>query len=173
MWIDLDMICFGDLMVWNPAEGRETCTNLCGRGTARVDQFTPAQRRTFITMRAMAASPLFMGGELVTSSDAVFRLITNPRLLACNQNGIVGTLVRRDASVDVWQTPRWSGNGGWIGVFNRSTEPVDLTLNASDLGISSTSVRFDSIWAETSPIRNCDAWRFSLAADDVAFMEYR
>lgn len=171
-WVDLDMICFGDLMVWNPVEGRETCTNLCGKGTARRDQFTDAQRRTFITMRALAASPLFMGGELTTSGEDVFALITEPRMLACNRNGITGTLVKRDGALDVWQTPRKDGNGGWLGIFNRSTSPCSTTLTAGDLGLNIPSVKFDSIWPETAPAPDGEGWRVNLDADDVTFLAY-
>jgi hypothetical protein len=58
-WLDMDMIPFGELQVMLPGKINE---HMAGDGTHRFDRFTVPQKETFMTMRAMSASPLFMGG---------------------------------------------------------------------------------------------------------------
>jgi len=53
-----------------------------------------------------AASPLFMGGNLPTSDDLSFQLITHAGMLECNQNGVTGKLVSRIGTIDIWKTSK-------------------------------------------------------------------
>jgi hypothetical protein len=62
-WPDMDMIPFGRLDVINE--------------DARKSEFNENQMRTFITQRAMAASPLIIGGDLLTLDDFSNTLLTN------------------------------------------------------------------------------------------------
>ena len=66
---------------------------LAGKGWHRWSDFTRDQMYTFITMRALAASPLMMGGDLPTLDDFSLELITNKEMIACNQNGVMGKLI--------------------------------------------------------------------------------
>lgn len=43
-------------------------------------------------MRALAASPLMIGGDLPTMDDYSFKLLTNRDMIMCNQNGKWGNL---------------------------------------------------------------------------------
>lgn len=156
-WIDLDMIPFGYF------------TN-----KKRMDKFTIDQKQTFMAQRALAASPLFMGGDLRTSDGLSFELITNPGMLACNQNGIVGKLVQRKGSIDVWKTPDKKKNDrGWIGVFNRSESLVNIKLNELDLGISNDKKwKLFEVWKNT-PIEKSTYAEFNIGADGVVFLRYQ
>ena len=49
----------------NPSTGEQIGHILMtGKGSRRMSGLNPAQKRTFMTMRALGASPLFMGGNL-------------------------------------------------------------------------------------------------------------
>jgi len=145
-WIDMDMIPFGQLQLMSPkpagVKGNESKGELmqkmksgeltafellAGKGFNRLSEFTKDQMYTFITLRALSASPLMMGGDLPSLDKFSLKLITNKEMLACNQNGIMGTLVFEKEGIEIWQTPKKDGNGGWIGIFNRN----DLTKTAS------------------------------------------
>lgn len=173
LWPDLDMIPFGRLMVWNPATpGREECALLAGHGTERDDRFSPAQRRTFMAQRALAASPLFMGGELTMSSDEVINLITNEQMLACNQNGVTGRLVHRTAQIDVWRTPhRRIKDAGWFGLFNRTESPWKGVLNLQQVGADPKAGLWD-IWRNCPVNSDGTVLTCELEADDVMFVRY-
>ncbi len=173
-WIDMDMIPFGHIRINYPKNihyARST------RGYERQDYFTYAQKKTFITQRAMAASPLFMGGSLISSPNFVFELITNTDMLACNQNGITGKLETRisdySTHVDVWKTPhRTIADEGWIGIFNRNDYIEIIELDKEQLGLKKdTSYKLLNIWAKKE-IDDDESIFFEIAPDGVIFLHY-
>jgi len=168
-WPDLDMIPFGRLDVVNKQ--------------ARQSKFNQDQMKTFITQRAMAASPLLIGGDLLTMDDFSYSLLTNRKMLACNQNGVMGVNVYRAGNIDVWLTPHKTDPlMGWIGIFNRSKSPRNMTLDKKDLGFvvfeksydltaARQRFRLDSIWSdETITIE--DKHVFAVPAEGVVFFKF-
>lgn len=187
-WIDMDMIPFGQLQMMSPkpkgVNGTESKKEiqdkikagevvnfelLAGKGFNRWSEFTKDQMYTFITMRALAASPLMMGGDLPTLDKFSLSLITNKEMLACNQNGVMGALTYDKNKFEVWNTPNKNGKGGWIGVFNRNNETKVLEINCSNLGkgISKSTKLFD-IWNKKE-IKNLN---FKLDGNGVIFIKY-
>jgi hypothetical protein len=174
-WLDMDMIPFGHLRVNDPISKKSLNK---GRGYERMDYFTFAQKKSFITQRAMAASPLFMGGTLTSSSTTVFELITDAGMLACNQNGVTGKLVKRVKNyseyLDIWQTPdKTNANEGWIGVFNRNCYLDIVKLTKQELGMNpAMGYSLYDIWGKKI-IDNADSFIFEIPADDVIFIHYK
>lgn len=152
-WLDLDMIPFGDLQTMKPspepgAPAEEQMPALCGRGCRRRCELGLAERETFITQRALAASPLMVGGDLTTLGADDLRLLTEPRMLACNRNGVCGSMEYMRGDVQVWRTPHRTRPGaGWIGVFNRNPRrrPDVIRLTPDRLRLSART-RMHDIW---------------------------
>ena len=177
-WIDMDMIPFGQLQLMSPprvadstriptptrsaseaptptrgaseARTRSADVALSGRGTNRWCQLTKAQMTTFITLRALAASPLMVGGDLPTLDEFSLTLLTNRDMIACDQNGIAGHLILQKDGIEVWRTPFKANPGtGWIGIFNRTPEKKEFELSAGELELSASSLpRLWNIWAD-------------------------
>lgn len=173
-WLDLDMIPFGHIRLNVPVDSAPAGQT---RGYERMDNFTYAQKKTFITQRALAASPLFMGGSLVSSPEIVFELITDEDMLSCNQNGVVGSLVHRISNYgsrfDVWAAPHKTEKGeGWIGVFNRNEYMDKVRLDKTSLGLDPDEeyVLYD-IWGK-KPIADSGEFIFEIQAQDVLFIRY-
>jgi len=153
-WIDMDMIPFGELQLMSPpsADTSKTVLDkgdiaLAGKGVHRVCQLTKPQMETFITMRALAASPLMMGGDLPSLDDFALKLITNREMLACNQNGVMGSLVVDEGGVETWRVfEKGLIDRGWIGVFNRLDEPVSFKMDIARLDFSSESYHLANVW---------------------------
>lgn len=173
-WLDMDMIPFGHIRVNYPATKNKLNST---RGYERMDYFSYAQKKSFITQRAMAASPLFMGGTLTSSDNIVFELITDRDMLACDQNGITGRLAKRVSSyaekVDVWKTPhKTKANTGWIGVFNRNPYMEIIKFEKSELGLNAgTAYSLHDIWGKRA-IQDSEQFIFEIPADDVVFIRY-
>lgn len=187
-WIDMDMIPFGQLQLMNPLPagltGQETkseiyqgksnglFTNvelLAGVGWTRKSNFSEDQMYTFITMRALAASPLMVGGDLPTMDDFSLELLTHPDMLECNQNGIMGDLVFDKDKVEIWNTPARDGNGGWIGIFNRSEAKQKLSLSKVDLNLAdAVSYKISDIWGN----KDVDTLKFKINPNGVVFLKY-
>lgn len=174
-WLDMDMIPFGHIRINYP---KSTFYAKSTRGYDRQDYFTSEQKRTFITQRAMAASPLFMGGSLTSSPSYVFELITNADMLECNQNGVTGTLQTRiedySTKVDVWKTPHNSkANEGWIGIFNRNPYNEIIQLDKDKLGLKKdVSYELYDIWAKKY-IEDKDTTFYMIEPNDVVFIRYK
>ncbi len=134
-WIDMDMIPFGQLLMMSPKtelvrEGDASAVRLAGNGYRRWQQFSHDQMFTFITLRALSASPLMVGGDLPTMDGFSLRLLTDPDMLTCNQNGVMGKLVSAKGGVEVWKTPeRGQTARGWVGVFNRTDRSENRHLD--------------------------------------------
>ena len=169
-WPDLDMIPFGRLDVINK--------------DARKSEFSENQMKTFITQRAMAASPLIIGGDLLTMDDFSKSLLTNREMLACNQNGVMGVNVYRAGNIDVWLTPdNKDPQKGWIGIFNRSKTNRKVTLTKLDLGFVAfeesynlmalrQSFRLKDVWSDEF-ITIDDKHTFSIPSEGAAFFKFQ
>jgi hypothetical protein len=167
-YIDMDMIPFGELQIMSPKpdgitgkeskedirkqqkEGKLTDIELlAGKGWHRQSQLTKEQMLTFITMRALAASPLIIGGDLKSMDEFSYSLLTNAEMIKCNQNGVMGKLVYEKNKIEVWKTiSKNNPKEGWIGVFNRDLSNLqNLTLNAELLGFTGKSkAKLQDVW---------------------------
>jgi len=149
----MDMIPFGQLQLMSPAgkgngASDKNAVALAGRGATRWCQLSRPQMETFITLRALAASPLMVGGDLPTMDDYSLSLLTNPDMIACNQNSVMGRLVGEADRVETWLVEeRGTADKGWIGVFNRNAQSKELVLKATQLGLKKNSpYRLRDIW---------------------------
>lgn len=105
----------------------------------RHDTLTYDQKLTFLTQRAIGASPLIFGGSITKSENYIIDLISNKGLLECNQNAVTGSLWFRDKEkhIDVWGTfHNENEDSGWLGVFNRSEKSIDFTITKENMGLS-------------------------------------
>ncbi|MDR6553899.1 glycoside hydrolase family 27 protein [Paenibacillus qinlingensis] len=180
-WLDLDMIPFGHLQLWNPrsnrsAEADDGNEELSGKGFERMSGLTRDQKYTFITIRALATSPLFMGGDLPTSDEFSFELITNRDMIDCNQNGIMGSLIYRENGIDIWMTPHKDLNGaGWLGIFNRMEKRKELRLPITRLGLTERhrdGTGLTDIWNDVPFAIKDGILEVTLPADGVLFLRY-
>jgi hypothetical protein len=154
-WIDMDMIPFGQLQLMSPPskDAKKTVMDkgdvaLAGKGVHRPCQLTKPQMKTFITMRALAASPLMMGGDLPTLDDFSLMLITDPEMLACNRNGVMGALMLEKDGLETWKADKKGADGeGWIGIFNRQDEKVEFELTAERLGLDDAGYALYEVWS--------------------------
>lgn len=145
-WFDMDMIPFGELQVMVP-EG--TTQRMAGEGTHRFDRLSLPQKQTFITMRAMSASPLMIGGGLATLDPDSLALLTNHDMIECNQNGVVGHLTSNAKYLQCWKTQRKSSSGGsgWVAIFNRSSEKNSGGVGLKEFGLNGDKkYRLHDIW---------------------------
>jgi len=178
-WPDLDMIPFGQLQTMSPepAPGELPAgknPSLCGKGFKRVCQLNLEEKRTFMTQRAMSATPLFPGGDLVTLPDEDVRLLTDPQMLACNQNGVSAHILYMRGDVQVWQAAHRTKLGcGWLGVFNRNPgrRPEQLILTADRLGLV-PGTKLHNIWTGESLGPLDSNPHISLPPLGCAFIEY-
>jgi alpha-galactosidase len=174
-WPDLDMIPMGRLRVCLPPDRVAPGCPLPSEGVARECEWTVDQQKTFLTMLAMAASPMFIGSDLLTLEDSAVQMLTHPQLIACNQNGVVGRKVWAGGGVEVWHTPHKGGRGasGWIAIFNRNLEPVSAKLDRAQLGLQSDrDWHASDVWQCREIVVGGDGLQGTIAADGVVFLKF-
>jgi alpha-galactosidase len=129
-WIDLDMLPIGELLVPFGTQDDGVVAELHGRGAHRTSSLSPGEQRVVITMRALAASPLFLGADLLSSGQDVIDLVTNPDVLACHDSGAMGVLLDRRGHIEMWSCN--TDLRRWVGVFNRGDSPAHVKF--ADVG---------------------------------------
>ena len=122
---------------WNDMDMLEV-----GRGMSEDED------RAHMSIWAMMASPLISGNDLRTMPDATRRILTNPGVIAINQDklGIQAFKAMADGQVEVWAKPL--ADGQWALMFlNRSSAAVDYRYDwrAHPVGddISKRAMDFD------------------------------
>lgn len=172
-WIDMDMIPFGQLQLMSPKNESskakdKNLVRLAGKGNTRWCKLSNDQMKTFITLRALSASPLMMGGDLPTVDDFSLSLITNKEMIDCNQNGVMGTLVYDKDNVEIWKVVSKSFDGGWIGVFNRNKKTWTVDVPYKEFGLDDKKYSMYDIFNE----KDVNSTKFDIPSNGVIFMKY-
>jgi hypothetical protein len=112
---------------------------------------TDAQNRVHMSLWAISAAPLLAGADLTTLSDATLATLTNPEVIAVDQDslGLQGLKVASsDNGIEVWSKALSTPGERAVLLLNRTGDPATIAVHWSDLGLndpSSASVR--DLWA--------------------------
>ena len=108
------------------------------------------EAQSIFSLWAISAAPLWAGNDLVTMSPETQRILTNPEIIAVDQDplGQPGTLVQQeDPGLQVWARPL-SGQDSPQAVllFNRTAARAKIQIQWENLGIYGPAVVRD-LWA--------------------------
>jgi alpha-galactosidase len=128
-WNDLDMLVVG----------------LEGRGYVPGTGAALAEYRTQVSMWSLLASPLMIGCDIRSMSTDSMALLSNPRIIAIDQDplGVPAKRVGRRDDVEIWRRPLAGGRIA-LGLLNRSSAAVDVELPANDFGDAPPGVFVDA-----------------------------
>ncbi len=133
-WPDADMLPIGHI-------GQECI------GLPRQSNFTHPEQVTLLTLWSILPSPLMLGSDLTQLDPWTLALITNPEVLAVNQDplGCAGRVISTDGQKEVW-LKRLSDGSLALGFFNRSCVDGPVALDTARLGLKSPATVRD-LWA--------------------------
>ncbi|MCA1187770.1 glycoside hydrolase family 27 protein [Saccharopolyspora sp. 6T] len=95
---------------------------------------TPDEERTHLSMWAMFAAPLIAGNDPRTMSEADRALLTDPELLAVDQDPLGAAAHRvRGGDHQVWVKPLLDGTA--IALHNQADTPARITTGPAELGL--------------------------------------
>lgn len=101
-------------------------------------EFTEDEQITMMTLWSIFRSPLMLGGELTKLDDFTLKLITNPDIIAMNQNSRHAHQVWRrninDTEIVLW-TSVSSAGGQYAVIFNIGEADCEISVDLSDLEI--------------------------------------
>lgn len=144
------------------------------RGEPRDDLLTPDERRTLMTLWAIARSPLMIGGDLPSSDPATIALFTNPEVLELHASSHGAREVFREDPLILWTATGGapdgdeSGSVRYVAAFNVGEEPLRISLDSQDVALpAELSGEVRELWSG-APVRTRQVTEQSDAARGVA-----
>jgi alpha-galactosidase len=137
-WPDADMLPLG---------------RICKRGPKmpeRDAQLTPDEAKVMLTLWCLFRSPLMIGGHLPETDATTVALLTNPEVLAVNQECLGGQPLRIAAEgTPVWVSDYQGLSEKAVGIFNLRDTACEVAIPLQELGFSA-AVNVRDLWARCS-----------------------
>ncbi|WNV84265.1 glycoside hydrolase family 27 protein [Umezawaea sp. Da 62-37] len=114
-------------------------------GNGRMDGITPDERRSYMTLWSIAAAPLYTGDDVTKLDELGEQLLTNPEVLAVNQQGRPAKPVEEGVDQQTWWVENTDGSFT-VALFNLASTPKAVQGRWSDLGLSGAG-RVRDLWA--------------------------
>ncbi len=112
---------------------------------------TDAQNRVHMSLWAISAAPLLAGADLTTLSDATLATLTNPEVIAVDQDslGLQGVKAASYGDgLEVWTKALSTPGAHAVLLLNRTGDPAAIAVHWSDLGLSDSSpASVRDLWA--------------------------
>jgi alpha-galactosidase len=151
---------FWDLVGWENAAGPTVGWNDLDSldvGSGSAGGLSEEERRSAVTLWAMANAPLYLGGDLTALDVFGKQLLSNDEVIAVNQSGHPAKQIMGGF------TPVWESNLGngtyYVALFNMNAFPLPITVDWSDLGFAA-ALEVRDLWshADLGPaVRNFSA----------------
>ena len=108
---------------------------------------TDTEYRTHMSLWSMLAAPLIAGNDVRNMSAAIHEILTNPEVIAVDQDkaGRQGRRVWRSGQQEVWTRPLDGGDIA-VGVFNRAPQAARVAFRWADAGIGKTPSCIRDLW---------------------------
>ncbi len=144
IWPDADMIPFGRLCLGNYPDGTPEHRD------ERDSHFTEEEHYALMSLWCIARSPLIWGGAPLESSAWSKQFLTNPEIIAVNQNSTNNRQIsarpqRTQANQRIWYADIPGSDDKYIGLFNLSEKDADVTF-LFDIEYLSGKYRIRDLW---------------------------
>jgi hypothetical protein len=127
---------------WNDLDSLEI-------GNGSNNGITTDQRRSHMTLWAMAASPFLLGTDLTNLDTTDLAMLTNDRVIAVDQDGVAAKRIVNNGSQQVFS--KKESNGAYVvALFNTGTSGnPTVSVNWSQVGFSG-SANVTDLWSGSS-----------------------
>jgi alpha-galactosidase len=167
-YVSMSSIGFGQLDIadyagpghWNDPDMLEV-----GNGGMNNDEY-----QTHMSLWALLAAPLLAGNDLSRMTPETLRILTNPDVIAVDQDSLGKQGVRAWASgaQEIW-TKTLGDDSVAVGLFNRAETPVEIKLNLAVLGLRGAPSARD-LWTGRDLGRIHDDETFSVPGHGVVML---
>ena len=126
--------------------------------------------RTHMSLWALLAAPLLAGNDLSAMTPDTLAILTNKDVIAIDQDklGKQGDRVSQEGQQEVWSRPLSDGATA-VGLFNRSTNPQQVTLTLASAGLGENAHLHD-IWANQDVSATNGAYTVSVPGHGVVLL---
>jgi alpha-galactosidase len=136
-----------------------------GNGGMSADEY-----RTHMTFWSILAAPLIAGNDLRNMSPATGKILTNPEVIAVDQDplGKQGIRVRKQGDLEIWARPL-AGGATAIAILNLGTDDAKVDLRWRDLGISTIKTARD-LWTHRDLPQGAESYSASIKGHGSALI---
>ncbi len=134
-WPDADMLPLGKLRVTDAGHGPQD------------SKFTSDERRTVMSLWCIFRSPLIFGGDLPTTDEATFALITNSEVLEVDRHSSGNRQVHDRNEIRVWTADAPRSGRHYVAVFNLGERAAEAKLGWTDIGLTGPNWKLRDLWA--------------------------
>jgi hypothetical protein len=141
--------------------------------TVGVNGMTAARNRLHMSLWSIAGAPLLAGNNVATMSTETRDILTNPEVLAVNQDprGLQGVKVAEDTRGMQVYGKVLSGTGKRaVMLFNRTGSAANITVRWADLGLTSASASVRNAWTRTDAGSFTTGYTTSVPANDAVLL---
>ena len=144
-WDSMSKIGFAqnDLAKWaGPGHWNDPDMLEIGNGAMSATEY-----RTHMSLWSLLASPLLAGNDLRTETSEILAILTNPEVIAIDQDkaGKQGSRLSANGDREIW-TKDLAGGAKAIGLFNRGGDAASMKFKWSDAGMSGKP-RVRDLWS--------------------------
>jgi len=135
---------------------------------------TDAQNRVHMSLWAISAAPLLAGADLTTLSDATLATLTNPEVIAVDQDslGLQGVKAASYGDgLEVWTKALSTPGAHAVLLLNRTGDPAAIAVHWSDLGLSDSSpASVRDLWARKDLGSFDSSYSATVQSNDAAML---
>ncbi|WNM30920.1 ricin-type beta-trefoil lectin domain protein [Streptomyces sp. Li-HN-5-11] len=138
-----------------------------------MNGFTSAQNRSHMNLWAVSGAPLIAGNDLTTMSSDTAGILTNPEVIAVDQDprGLQGVKVAEDSSGLQVYSKVLSGSGKRaVVLLNRTSSAQNMTVRWADLGLTTASSTVHDVWSHSDLGSFATSYTTSVPAKDSVML---
>jgi hypothetical protein len=138
-----------------------------------LNGMTAARNRLHMSLWSIAGAPLLAGNNVATMSTETRDILTNPEVLAIDQDprGLQGVKVAEDTRNLQVYGKVLSGTGKRaVMLFNRTGSAANITVRWADLGLTSASATVRNAWTRTDAGSFATGYTTSVPANDAVLL---
>ncbi|MDX3799259.1 ricin-type beta-trefoil lectin domain protein [Streptomyces sp. AK04-3B] len=134
---------------------------------------TAQRNRLHMSLWSIAGAPLLAGNNLATMSAETRDILTNPEVLAVDQDprGLQGVKVAEDTrNLQVYGKVLSGAGRRAVMLFNRTGSAADITVRWADLGLTGASAAVRNAWTRTAAGSFATGYTTSVPANDAVLL---
>jgi hypothetical protein len=117
-------------------------------GPERISHFTWDEHYTLFTLWTISRSPLMIGADLLNSPDSTFFFLTNPEVIAVNQNSTGNKPLYSNENESIWIAEDEKTDNRFLALFNLKDSASMIRFDLKSAGIHG-KVRIRDLWRRT------------------------
>lgn len=137
-WPDADMLPLGRIALRFDAAS--------GRGPDRDTRFNGHEQIALMTLWCIFRSPLILGNDLVRTDPQTLALLTNPEVLAVNQESSGNRELFRRGEIVAWIAHEPKSGDTYLALFNLGQAAAKINVELGELGLKG-ACRVRDLWA--------------------------